>query len=120
MHYVKKCHFFAGKNGVLEENPMSPESEPSLMWLPHVKKIFFWSLLVEKNLLRHKIENNGEIFIIFKILLDNGFEMGNLKYYGILSHMHCFSVHHVKKSHFFGSQNGLLEKRTCLQKVNRG
>ena len=61
-------------------------------------------------MLRHKIENNGEIFKILKILLDNGFEMGNLKYYGILSHMHCFSVHHVKKSHFFGAKNGLLEE----------
>ena len=32
------------------------------------KRFFFWSSLVEKNLLRHKIENNGEIFLILKFL----------------------------------------------------
>ena len=54
------------------------------------KRFFFLSFWVEKNLLRHKIENNGEIFIIFKISFHYGFEMGNLKYYGILTHMKLF------------------------------
>ena len=74
------------------------------------KRGFFWSFLVEKNLLRHKIENNGEIFIIFKISFYNGFKMGNLKCYGILTNIYCFRGHHVKKSHFFKAKNGLLEE----------
>ena len=74
------------------------------------KRFFFWSFLVEKNLLRHKIENNGQIFIIFKISFYNGFKMGNLKCYGILTNIYCFRGHHVKKSHFFKAKNGLLEE----------
>ena len=60
---MKKCHFFGAKNGLLEENPMSPESEPRLMWLPNAKIIIF-----QKKLLSHEkfqnfekvIENNIE------------------------------------------------------------
>ena len=39
-----------------------------------------------------------------------GFEMGNLKYYGILTHMYCFIVYHVKISHFFRAKNEPLEE----------
>ena len=74
------------------------------------KRFFFLSFWVEKNLLRHKIENNGEIFIIFKVSFHYGFEMGNLKYYGVLTHMYCFIVYHVKISHFFRAKNGPLEE----------
>ena len=65
---------------------------------------------MEKNLLRHKIENNGEIFKIFRIPFHNGFKMGNLKYYGILTHINGFRVHYVKKYHLFRAKNGLLEE----------
>jgi len=36
--------------------------------------------------------------------------MGNLKYYGILTHTYCFIVYPVKKVHFFRAINGLLEE----------
>ena len=41
----------------------------------------------------------------------DGFEMVNLKYYSILTHMYCFIVYHVKISHFsVRAKNGPLEE----------
>ena len=77
-----------------------------------MEKRFFSVFLGRKKLLRHKIENNVEIFMIFRISFHYGFEMGNLKYYGILTHMYCFIVYHVKKSHFFRAKNAPLEENS--------
>ena len=75
------------------------------------KRCFLSSVFLgRKKLLRHKIENNDEIFIIFKIAIHYGFEMRNLKYYGNLTHMYCFIMYHVKINHFFRAKNGLLEE----------
>ena len=88
--------------------------------MPHILKndrfaaiygeTFFPVVLGRKNLLCHKIGNHDEIFTTFKISFHYGFEMGNLKYYGILTHMYCFIVYHVKISHFFRAKNGPLEE----------